>query len=345
MAILRSAILLFFTGRIKADIKLFEVKIMFKQITIACLTIMFITFLLPASKVSALSPKTSKPVTATITQTTVQKNTQEPDENKFLAHSEKSLDKSIGILNIVATSMGVLVGLIAIVFALAAALGFFEYRRWKSLRKDAEKYRNIAKDSAEQAQKLVEDARPFIVGTKDMIRKTEDELNQIRDKFKTPPLTETPSEDLKKKLDEYGKKIELLEAFGMPLKPEDYFNHGIDLYYKGKYELALEAFNKAIKLKPDYAEAWVDKGAALGELGRIDEALKAFNKAIELNPNFAEAWYNRACIYALMKDKQNALTDLSKAIKLNSKYKEQAKHDVDFKDFWNDKEFKQIVGG
>ena len=330
---------------------------------------MLITFLTTASKVSARSQNTSKPITATINPTTVQKDTQQTAEKTILEHFGKSLDSSIGILNIVATLMSVLVGLITIVIALATALGFFEYRRWKSLRKDAEKH-------VKEIEELEVITKPIV----ERIKKIEEEANQYRANIGTSSLTETPSEDLKKKLDEYGKKIELLEAFGMPLKPEDYFNHGIDLYYKGKYELALKAFDKTIELKPDFADAWSIKGTVLGQLGKYADALQAINKAIELKPAFAEAWYNkgiilgklgryneglqainkaielnpnllvnawynRACIYALMKDKQNALTDLSKAIKLDSKYKEKAKHDKDFKDFWNDKEFKQIVGG
>jgi tetratricopeptide (TPR) repeat protein len=354
-----------------------------------------------ASKVSARSQNTSKSITATITPPTVQKNTQQPDEKVIVTQAEKGLDRSIGVLNIVATSMGVLVGLIAIVFALAAALGFFEYRRWKSLRKEAEKHVKEIKDSAATIKPIV-----------DKIQKAEEEVNQSKDKFKSPSLTETPSEDLKKKLDEYGKKIEFLEAFGMQLKPEDYFNHGTDLYYKGKYELALEAFNKTTELKPDSAEAWDNKGVALeklgrykealeaynqaiklqpnfviawinkgaalinlalydealqvlnkaiglkpdlaeawnnigfalGMLGRNDEALQAYNKAIELKPNFAEAWYNKAYSYALRGNKQIALSDLKKAIELKPEAKERAKKDKSFEFFWNDDDFKKIVG-
>jgi tetratricopeptide (TPR) repeat protein len=46
-------------------------------------------------------------------------------------------------------------------------------------------------------------------------------------------------------------------------------------------------------LKPDYAEAWNNKSAALGRLGRFEEALHASNKAIELKPWFAVAWCNK----------------------------------------------------
>jgi putative nucleotidyltransferase with HDIG domain len=53
---------------------------------------------------------------------------------------------------------------------------------------------------------------------------------------------------------------------------------------------ALDAYNKAIELKPDDAEAWLSKAIALDELGRHLEAIEAFLKAIELNPDYAEVW-------------------------------------------------------
>jgi tetratricopeptide (TPR) repeat protein len=128
-------------------------------------------------------------------------------------------------------------------------------------------------------------------------KESEEALEGLREKAKhLPSLSEPFSEDQKRLLDEYGKKIEFLEAFGVPLESEDYFNRGVDLYQRDKYELALEAFDKAIKLKPDFAKAWSNRGLALGELGRYEEALKAFVKAIELKPDYAAAWYNRGVI-------------------------------------------------
>ncbi|CUT05214.1 TPR end-of-group domain-containing protein, partial [Candidatus Kryptonium thompsonii] len=94
---------------------------------------------------------------------------------------------------------------------------------------------------------------------------------------------------------------------------------------------------------PDFAEAWNNKGAILGELGKYKEALEAINKAIELKPDYPDAWYNKACIYSLKGDRGNALKHLSKAIELNPEYKELAKKDEDFKILWDDEEFKNIT--
>jgi tetratricopeptide (TPR) repeat protein len=210
------------------------------------------------------------------------------------------------------------------------------------------------------------------------LKKAEEEIDTFRERAThLPSLSEPFSEDQKRLLVEYGKKIEFLEACGVPLKPEDYLSRGDDFYQSNEYELALKAYDKAIELKPDYAEAWYNRGFLLGELGRYDEALKAYDKAIELKPDddyawdnkgflleklgrydealeahdkaiklkpdFANAWYNKACAYSLKGDKQNALKHLSKAIALDAKFKEKAKSDEDFKNLWDGEDFKRIV--
>ena len=281
-------------------------------------------------------------------------------DEDILNHAQRSLDRSISILNTVATAMGVLVGLLTLIIVIGGALGLLELNQWRKLRKNTESD--------------LEKAKPTI----DRLKKAEEEIDTFRERAKhLPSLPEPFSENQKKILDEYGKKIDSLEAIGVPLKSEDYFSYGDYHYRRGEYELALkamdkaielkpdfadawnnrgvaldklgrheealEAFDKAIELKPDYSDAWNNRGVTLGKLGRHEEALKAYDKAIELKPDFASAWYNKACSYSLKGDKENALKNLSKAIDLDAKYKEMAKRDEDFKNLWDDEDFKRIV--
>ena len=261
-------------------------------------------------------------------------------DEDILNHAQKSLDRSIGILNTVATLMGVLVALLTLIVIIGAAWGIFESRQLKEFKQKAKESADEAKEYADEAKKDAEEAKPII----ERLKKTEEEVGTLREKtMGFPPLPEALSEDQKKILDDYGRKIEFLEAFGLPLKSEDYLNRGAELYQRGEYELALKAFDKAIELKPDYAAAWHNRGVVLGKLGRHDEALKAHDKAIGLKHDFASAWYNKACTYYRKADKENALKNLSKAIDLDAKYKEEAKSDEDFKNLWDDEDFKRIV--
>lgn len=60
----------------------------------------------------------------------------------------------------------------------------------------------------------------------------------------------------------------------------------------GQLEKAIKSFEKAISLKPNYAEAYNNCGNALKEQGRLEEAIEAFHKALLLKPDFAEAYRN-----------------------------------------------------
>ncbi len=59
------------------------------------------------------------------------------------------------------------------------------------------------------------------------------------------------------------------------------------------YSEALESYDRAIALKPDYAQAHNNRGVALADLRRFAEALECYGRAIALKPDFAEAHNNR----------------------------------------------------
>ena len=56
---------------------------------------------------------------------------------------------------------------------------------------------------------------------------------------------------------------------------------GVSLSNLGKDREALQCYDKAIELDPNYATAWGNKGLTLSGLGRHTEALPCFDKAID----------------------------------------------------------------
>jgi len=64
---------------------------------------------------------------------------------------------------------------------------------------------------------------------------------------------------------------------------EDWYNKGVALYYQGTYDEAIDAYDEAIKLNPNYAKAWYYKGLVFKALGRTAEADAAYVKAKELD--------------------------------------------------------------
>ncbi len=63
----------------------------------------------------------------------------------------------------------------------------------------------------------------------------------------------------------------------------------------------------------------VEKGKALFNAGNYEEAIEVFNSAIILKPNYALAYYNRAIVYNKLGDHQRAEADLKEACYLGHK--------------------------
>ena len=98
-------------------------------------------------------------------------------------------------------------------------------------------------------------------------------------------------------LQELGELEEAIEAYkkALAIKPDyasAYNNMGLALNDQGKQEEAIEAYNKAIAIKPDYAEAYSNIGIVLADQGKIEEAMEAYKKALSLKSDYARAAIN-----------------------------------------------------
>ena len=79
------------------------------------------------------------------------------------------------------------------------------------------------------------------------------------------------------------------------------------------YDEAIEDINKAIKLYPDFAEAYYNRANLMAISGKLPEAYDDYTRAIELDANLGEAYYNRGLVQIYMKDTRKGCMDLSKA--------------------------------
>ena len=84
------------------------------------------------------------------------------------------------------------------------------------------------------------------------------------------------------------------------------YNHGIDCYKLGQYEEAISSFRTAIRLYPNYIDAYYNLGSLLDYLKQTDEALSIYEQIVSRNPKEYEALYNAARLSAALGDKTNA---------------------------------------
>ena len=85
----------------------------------------------------------------------------------------------------------------------------------------------------------------------------------------------------------------------------------------GNYKGAIAAFNKAIELNPDLADAYNNRGAAKGALGDFEGAIEDFDTAIRLNPEYVSAYNNRGNAKKALGNTKGAIEDYDMAIQLN----------------------------
>ena len=97
----------------------------------------------------------------------------------------------------------------------------------------------------------------------------------------------------------------------------EWIDEGIQLSNEGKYEEAIEAYDKAIEINPQDTNAWYNKGNDLCNLGKYEEALNAYDKVIEINPQDVDAWNNKGATFADLNKHIEALECFDKLLEIN----------------------------
>jgi protein O-GlcNAc transferase len=102
-----------------------------------------------------------------------------------------------------------------------------------------------------------------------------------------------------------------------PGNPLVHFNHGAALERLARADDALAAFDRAIALKPDYAEAYHSQANILDGLGRLALAIASYARAANLSPEDAGLRFQYGCALRRAGDAQAALMELEAASRLN----------------------------
>jgi tetratricopeptide (TPR) repeat protein len=88
----------------------------------------------------------------------------------------------------------------------------------------------------------------------------------------------------------------------------------------GRHQEAIDAYQQAIDLDPDYASPWNGLGSVYHDMSRHEEALDAYQKAIDLDPSFAASWNNLGNVYRTLGRHQEAIDACQQAIDLDPDY-------------------------
>ncbi len=109
----------------------------------------------------------------------------------------------------------------------------------------------------------------------------------------------------------------LATAKTSPSSPQNHNNLG-DLYARrGEFEKAIEEFQTAIALKPNYADAYHNLANIYWQVGKIDLAEENYQKALNFNPYLWQSAQNLAALYFNQKKFALAIENMEKAIAIN----------------------------
>lgn len=98
------------------------------------------------------------------------------------------------------------------------------------------------------------------------------------------------------------------------------YNRALDCYKMGQYEESIAGFRTAIRLFPNYIDAYYNLGAVLDYLKQYDEALMIYEQIIVRNDKEYEALYMCAKLAAQLGDKTTAAKYISMIPKSNKFY-------------------------
>ena len=100
------------------------------------------------------------------------------------------------------------------------------------------------------------------------------------------------------------------------------YNLGLIHSLQGNHMLAIEAYESALKIQPNFVEALINKGSTYNDIKKFSLALEALEKAIQIRVDIPEAWCNLGIALNHLNFEQESLSAYHDAIKLNPKYHE-----------------------
>lgn len=116
-----------------------------------------------------------------------------------------------------------------------------------------------------------------------------------------------------------GEPVRAIEQFNEAIRlqpefPEAFNNRGVAYFNNAQYSHAIGDYAQALHFRPAYPSALLNRGDAYAAKGEYDHAIENYGKAIDLQPA-PMAFRNRGIAYRAKGDYERAVSDLNAAIR------------------------------
>lgn len=125
----------------------------------------------------------------------------------------------------------------------------------------------------------------------------------------------------KKLFHEQGRLSDAIAAFDKaillnPQLAEAYEQRGSAHRNLGQHQRAIEDFDQSLRINPSRPWALASRGGVYSGLGHYERAIEDYNEAIRVHPELAKAYAGRAAAYGNLGQHQSAIGDFNEAIVL-----------------------------
>jgi tetratricopeptide (TPR) repeat protein len=126
-------------------------------------------------------------------------------------------------------------------------------------------------------------------------------------------------------LKDQGRYPEAIEHYedALRIKPEyaeAHNNLGFPLEEEGRTREAIEHYEEALRIKPEYAEAHYNLGNVLLKAGKYPEAIEQYEQALRIKPDFTEAHYNLGNVLLKAGKYPEAIEQYEQALRIKPDY-------------------------
>ncbi|MBI2486787.1 MAG: tetratricopeptide repeat protein [Deltaproteobacteria bacterium] len=83
----------------------------------------------------------------------------------------------------------------------------------------------------------------------------------------------------------------------MTQEAKAHFDRGIDYYAEGQYNQVIDEFKEALKINPNYVDAYYNLGNVYYAKGEYNQAIDEYKEILRINPNDIEARFKLEKVY------------------------------------------------